>query len=80
MAAAKYRLAQIDTGTAGDKDGESVQVAAAVARDAQPEWLELLLNTQSHCGVRRGRARLDLPPFAVVARSPLRLCHRRPLS
>src|SRR5258708_3428303 len=46
-------------------------IAAAVARDPQSVRLKLLVNAQPDRSVLEGSIPLDLPPLAVLAKSPV---------
>ena len=45
-------------------------VAAAIAGNPNVVWEQLVIDTQSHCGVGDGRFRLDLPPLTILAQTP----------
>src|SRR5262249_22488611 len=50
-------------------------VAAAVPRDAQAEFLQILVDAQPHYRVRDLRTRFDLPPLAIFAQTPFPIGH-----
>ena len=54
-----------------------VMVAPTGARDAQAEGLEVFFAAQAHRGVADLSLRINLPPFAILAQTPIRRCHNR---
>jgi hypothetical protein len=52
-----------------------VLVTATVARNAQVERLEVVFSTQTHRRVADFGPRFGLPPFAILAQSPVRCGH-----
>ncbi len=49
--------------------------AAAVPRDPQSKFLQVLVNTESHRRICHLGARLDLPPFTVLTEAPIGFSH-----